>query len=197
MTKRQALQILEQKVASCTLCTELSDYREANGYKTVPGTGNSNAEIMIIGEAPGENEAKQGLPFVGKAGNMLNNILQAIGLKREEIFIANMVKCRPPGNRDPEVIEVNNCRKFLDLQIKCVDPKWIICLGRISSIHLLGHEPDTTMAELRGKLFEYQNRKVICTYHPAYLLRNPKAKKDVWDDLQPVIAALQPTPAIV
>jgi DNA polymerase len=175
----------------------LSDYRAANNYKTVPGAGNANAEVMIIGEAPGENEAKQGLPFVGKAGNMLNNILQAIGLKREEIFIANMVKCRPPGNRDPEVIEVNNCRKFLDLQIKCVDPKWIICLGRISSIHLLGHEPNTTMAELRGKLFEYQDRKVICTYHPAYLLRNPKAKEDVWNDLQPIVTALQSVVPIV
>lgn len=192
MLKSEALQILEQKISTCRLCTELAEYRDANNYKTVPGVGNPNAKIMLIGEAPGENEAIEGLPFIGKAGKLLTAIIEAAGWKREEIFIANVLKCRPPNNRDPQPDEAGNCRKFLDLQIRCVDPEWIVCFGRISSVYLLGKDIGTTIGSLRKTTHDYQGRKVICTYHPSYLLRNPAAKKDVWDDLQPVISALHP-----
>lgn len=191
MLKSEALQILERKIAGCRLCQELTEYREANSYKTVPGIGNPNARAMIIGEAPGQNEAEQGEPFIGKAGNLLTNILTAANWKREDVYITNILKCRPPKNRDPQPEEAANCRKFLDLQIRCVDPEWILCFGRISSVFLLGHSPDTTIGSLRKKIHEYQGRKVICTYHPSYLLRQPTAKKDVWEDLQPVFLALQ------
>lgn len=192
MLKTEALQILESKIAGCTKCAELTEYRNANAYKTVPGIGNANARLVVIGEAPGENEAKQGEPFVGKAGGLLTNILKAAGFAREDIFITNTIKCRPPNNRDPQSDEVSNCRKFLDMQLKCIDPEWIVCFGRIASVYLLGKEQDTKMGSLRQTIHEYQGKKVICTYHPSYLLRNPAAKKDVWADLQPVILALQP-----
>lgn len=201
MLKSQALQLLEQKISVCKLCQELAAYREENNYKTVPGVGNSNAQIMVIGEAPGENEAEEGEPFVGKAGKLLTNIIQAAGWERHEVFITNILKCRPPGNRDPQKEEAGNCRKFLDLQIKCVDPEWILCFGRISSSFLLGHDPlTTTIGSLRGTVHDYQGRKVICTYHPSYLLRQPAAKSEVWKDLQPAIQArlaLQGTPATI
>lgn len=192
MLKSQALQILEQKVAACTKCEGLTEYRKANNYLTVPGTGNPSARVVILGEAPGENEAKKGVPFIGKAGNLLTAILTAAGWRREDVFITNTIKCRPPGNRDPEPCEAANCRKFLEMQIRAIDPEWIICLGRIASVYLLEKEPDTTIGSMRGVIHEYNGRKVICTYHPSYLLRTPAAKKDVWEDLQPVILALQP-----
>lgn len=191
MLKTDALQILEQKISGCRLCQELSEYRDANSYKTVPGVGNANARVLILGEAPGENEAKEGEPFIGKAGKLLTSIIESAGWTRQQVFITNILKCRPPGNRDPQPDEAANCRKFLDLQIRCVDPEWIICFGRISSVFLLGHDPNTTIGSLRGKTHEYEGRSVICTYHPSYLLRQPAAKKDVWEDIQPVILALQ------
>ena len=191
MLQSEALQILEQKIAPCTKCAELSQYRTDSHYKTVPGEGSANARVMIIGEAPGENEAKEGRPFVGKAGKLLTSIIEAAGWTRESVFIANILKCRPPGNRDPLPDEAANCRPYLDMQIKVINPEWILCFGRISSVYLLGHVPETTIGSLRHKTHEYQGRKVICTYHPSYLLRNPAAKKDVWEDLQPVISALQ------
>jgi len=191
MLKSQALQILEQKISACRLCQELAEYRDANQYKTVPGIGNPNARIMIIGEAPGQNEAEEGEPFVGKAGKLLTNIINAAGWQREDVFITNILKCRPPGNRDPQPDEAANCRKFLDLQIRCVNPEWILCFGRISSVFLLGKDVQTTIGSLRKEIHEYQGKKVICTYHPSYLLRQPAAKKDVWNDLQPVLLALQ------
>lgn len=191
MKKSEALQILEQKIAGCTLCEELAEYRQAYNWKTVPGVGNPNADVMVIGEAPGKNEAEQGEPFVGRAGNLLDKILEAAGMPRPTVFIANILKCRPPDNRDPLPEEGANCRKFLDMQIKAIDPKWILCFGRISSVFLLGHDTNTTIGSLRGEVHDYQNRKVICTYHPSYLLRNPAAKKSVWEDLQPVVCALQ------
>lgn len=192
MLKSEALQILEQKIAGCRLCQELAEYRDRENYKTVPGIGNPNAKVMIIGEAPGQNEAEEGLPFIGKAGKLLTSIIEAAGWKREEVFIANILKCRPPNNRDPQPEEAANCRKFLEMQIRCVDPEWILCFGRISSVYLLGKEPGTTIGSLRKATHDYEGRKVICTYHPSYLLRNPAAKQDVWGDLQPVISALQP-----
>ena len=192
MLQSEALQILDQKIATCRLCKELTEYRESKSYKTVPGIGTPNARVMVLGEAPGENEALEGKPFVGKAGKLLTNILEAAGWKRDQLFITNILKCRPPNNRDPLPEEAGNCRKFLDLQIQCVNPEWILCFGRISSVFLLGHDPTTTISSLRHKLHDYQGRKVICTYHPSYLLRQPSAKQDVWDDLQPAVCALQP-----
>lgn len=147
---------------------------------------------MVLGEGPGQNEAEIGEPFVGKSGRLLTNILESAGFPREQVYITNILKCRPPGNRDPKPDEAANCRKFLDLQIRCIDPEWIICLGRIASVFLLRKEPDTRIGSLRGTIHEYQGKKVIATYHPSFLLRNPAAKKDVWDDLQPVILALLP-----
>jgi len=190
MKKQDALKIIADKVAACTLCEELCSYRKENEYLTVPGEGHPNADLMIIGEAPGEDEAKSGSPFVGRAGKLLNTIIENVGWKREYIFIANTIKCRPPKNRDPQEDEAANCRKFLDMQIKVVDPIWIVCLGRISSRFLLGFSEKITMGSLRGQ-HEYQGRKVMCTYHPSYLLRNPAAKEEVWMDLQPVIADLK------
>lgn len=191
MLKSKALQLLEQKINNCTKCEGLSCYRTENNYKHVPGVGNPNARVVVIGEAPGENEAKQGIPFVGKAGNLLTNILAAAGFPRESVFITNTIKCRPPGNRDPEQQEMDNCRKFLEMQIRAISPEWIICFGRVASLSLLGKEPDTTIGSLRGDVHDYNGIKVICTYHPSYLLRTPDAKSDVWEDLQPVIVALR------
>lgn len=191
MLQSEALQILEQKIASCTKCSELCEYRKANQYKTVPGIGNSNAQVLVLGEAPGQNESEQGEPFIGKAGKLLTKILESAGWSRGEVFITNTIKCRPPGNRDPQPEEAANCRKFLEMQIRCINPEWIFCFGRIASVFLLGKEPTTTIGSLRGKIHKYEGRKVICTYHPSYLLRNPAAKKEVWNDLQPAIFALQ------
>jgi DNA polymerase len=148
---------------------------------------------MIIGEAPGQDEAEQGRPFVGRAGKLLDNIIAANGWKRDDIFIANILKCRPPSNRDPQPDEAANCRRFLDLQISCVDPEFIICLGKIASIYLLNRSPDRTMSSLRGT-HEYDNRLVVCTYHPSYLLRNSSAKADVWKDLE-IIREKMETPS--
>lgn len=197
MLRSQALQILEEKIVACCKCEELSAYRQSSGYKHVPGAGNPSARVMFVGEAPGETEAKEGVPFCGKAGNLLTNIIKAAGWTREEVFIANTIKCRPPGNRDPEPCEIENCRKFLDMQIKVVDPEWIVCLGRIASIRLLGREPDTTIGSLRGEVHDHGGRKVVCTYHPSYVLRaegkqkQQEAKMAIWEDLQPVLRALR------
>jgi len=190
MRQSEALQILEQKISKCTLCADLSQYRSDNEYLTVPGEGRPNAQVMIVGEAPGQNEAKQGSPFVGKAGKLLDGIIEACGWTRSEVFIANILKCRPPGNRDPLPEEATNCRTYLNMQIKIINPKWILCFGKVASINLLGRTPDTPMRALRGDVYEHEGRKVICTYHPSYLLRNPAAKKDVWEDLQPCLRDL-------
>lgn len=186
MQKSEGLQILERKIAACIKCKELVEYRQTYQWKTVPGVGNPNARIMVIGEAPGENEAKQGEPFVGKAGKLLTTILEKAGMPRETVFITNILKCRPPGNRDPMKEEADNCRKFLDLQITCIDPEWILCFGRIASVFLLDCPPDTSMGDMRGQHF-YEDKKVICTYHPSYALRQPSAKAEIWADLQPLL----------
>ena len=197
MLQSEALQILDRKIVDCRKCEELAEYRDANSYKTVPGVGLPNADVFVLGEAPGKNEAEQGEPFVGKAGRLLTNILEAAGWSRDQVYITNILKCRPPGNRDPEKAEADNCRKFLDMQIRCVNPKWILCFGKIASVFLLGKESDTTIGSLRGETHEFEGRKVICTYHPSYLLRQPAAKKYVWDDLRPAVFALQPNPSHV
>lgn len=137
---------------------------------------------MFIGEAPGADEDRQGEPFVGKAGQLLNKIIAACRLKREEIYICNILRCRPPENRNPTPAEAANCREYLDAQIATVDPDYIVCWGTVAAQNLLNSK--LSVGRMRGKLLSYGRAKVLCTYHPSYLLRNPAAKKDVWMDMK-------------
>jgi uracil-DNA glycosylase family 4 len=168
---------LERAVKNCTLCP-LHQTRT----QSVFGVGNRNAQWMVIGEAPGADEDRQGEPFVGRAGQLLNSMLKAIGLKREQVFIANILKSRPPNNRDPRPEEVQACIPYLFRQIELVNPKLILCVGRIAAQTLL--ETDTPIGKLRGQLHRIAgNRPMIVTYHPAYLLRSPGEKRKSWSDL--------------
>ncbi len=175
--KDRLLQLSEQ-VAACRKCPELA----AGRTQTVFGVGNPRAKVMFIGEAPGADEDKQGEPFVGRAGKLLNTIIEACGWKREELYICNILRCRPPGNRNPTPLEAANCRDFLDGQIEVVNPRYIVCWGTIAAQNLLNES--TPIGRMRGKFYEYAGAKVLCTYHPSYLLRNPPAKKYVWEDLK-------------
>lgn len=179
------LDVLRTKACECTRCPELKARRQI-----VFGAGPTPARLMLIGEAPGENEDKKGIPFVGLAGKLLTNIIKACGWKREDIYIANILLCRPPGNRRPTPKEAGNCREYLDAQIAAVAPEWIVCLGATAANNLLGQ--NKTVGEMRERLFEHGTAKVVCTYHPSYLLRNPMAKTAVWNDLQPVMRGLNP-----
>jgi uracil-DNA glycosylase len=168
---------LERAVKSCTLCP-LHKTRTQGVF----GVGNRNAQWMVIGEAPGADEDRQGEPFVGRAGQLLNSMLKAIGLKREQVFIANILKSRPPNNRDPRPEEVQACIPYLFRQIELVNPKLILCVGRIAAQTLL--ETDTSIGKLRGQLHRIAgNRPMVVTYHPAYLLRSPGEKRKSWADL--------------
>jgi uracil-DNA glycosylase family 4 len=168
---------LERAVRTCTLCP-LHQTRTQGVF----GVGNRNAQWMVIGEAPGADEDRQGEPFVGRAGQLLNSMLKAIGLKREQVFIANILKSRPPNNRDPRPEEVRACLPYLFRQIELVNPQLILCVGRIAAQTLL--ETDTSIGKLRGQLHRIAgNRPMIVTYHPAYLLRSPGEKRKSWADL--------------
>lgn len=167
---------LEQQVKQCTAC-ELSEGRT----QAVFGTGNRDADWLFVGEAPGAEEDKQGEPFVGRAGQLLNAMLAAIGLQRNEIYIANVLKCRPPLNRDPQMREVIKCEPFLQRQIALIQPKIIVALGRFAAHSLL--RTDLAVGRLRNQQHDYHGSPLIVTYHPAYLLRNPADKKKVWQDL--------------
>jgi DNA polymerase len=170
---------LRERVAACTAC-ELCKTRT----QTVFGVGNTQADWLIIGEAPGAEEDRQGEPFVGRAGQLLNAMLLAIGLPRETVFIANILKCRPPGNRDPAPSEVARCLPYLAAQIALLKPKIMLAVGRIAAQNLLG--TDVPLARLRGKLHHFgaANTPLVITYHPAYLLRTPGDKRKAWDDLK-------------
>jgi DNA polymerase len=169
---------LEQKVKACTLC-ELHKTRK----NVVFGVGNKNADLLLIGEAPGATEDVQGKPFVGRAGQLLDAMLAAIGLHRDDVFIANILKCRPPNNRDPLPNEVKLCTPYLQQQIALIKPKVILAVGRIAAHFLLN--TDQSMARLRGKLYKYGDQQIplIVTYHPAYLLRSPQEKAKAYEDL--------------
>ena len=180
--RQSALAILADKVKGCTRCSELA----ATRTQTVFGVGNPQARILFIGEAPGADEDKQGEPFVGKAGQLLNQIIAASRLKREEIYICNVLKCRPPGNRPPLENECANCREYLLDQLATIDPEYIVCWGTVASQNLLA--TTITIGKLRGRFLQFGRAKVLCTYHPSYLLRNPAAKKDVWQDMQFLMA---------
>ena len=172
------LSVLAERVAACVRCQELASTRK----QTVFGVGNPEAKILFIGEAPGADEDAQGEPFVGRAGQLMNDIITACRMKREDIYICNILRCRPPGNRLPSPEEAGNCREYLDGQIALVNPEYIVCWGTTAAKNLLASEE--TIGKLRGRFFEYGRAKVLCTYHPSYLLRNPAAKKDVWEDMK-------------
>ena len=173
-----ALTVLAETVAGCTRCPELA----ATRTQTVFGAGNPSASILFLGEAPGAEEDATGEPFVGRAGKLLNDIIAACRLRREDVYLCNILKCRPPGNRNPAPAEAANCREYLDAQIRTVDPDYIVCWGSVPAKALLGTKQG--IGKLRQQFFRHGRAKVACTYHPAYLLRNPAAKKDVWADMK-------------
>jgi uracil-DNA glycosylase len=179
-----ALEIIRQEVAGCTRCSELTGTRT----QTVFGVGSPTARICFIGEAPGADEDRLGEPFVGRAGQLLTKMIQACGLKREEVYILNVLKCRPPQNRTPLPDEVSNCRGYLERQLEIIRPEVICCLGAVAAQAVLTTE--RSIGKLRGTFHEYLGIPVICSYHPAYLLRNPAAKVDAWEDLKTMMRRL-------
>jgi len=172
-----ALQLIRDEMGDCTRCP-----LHSGRNKLVFGDGSASARLMFVGEGPGADEDAQGLPFVGRAGQLLNNMIAAMGLKREEVYIANVVKCRPPGNRVPEPEEGATCSPFLFRQIDVVRPEVLVALGATAATYLLGHRQP--LAGLRGRVHSVRGTKLIVTYHPAYLLRDPRQKKEAWADLQ-------------
>jgi DNA polymerase len=183
-----SLQALAGEVAKCQKCMELAGTRT----QTVFGSGNPEAELVFIGEAPGADEDKQGVPFVGRAGQLLTDIIvKGMKMRREDVYICNILRCRPPGNRNPLPDEAAACRPFLDATLDLIKPRYICCLGAVAAKNLL--QSESTIGQLRGKVLEYRGMKVICTYHPAYLLRNPSAKKDTWNDIQILLRVMEKT----
>ncbi len=167
-------------------CTRCKLYRAR--HSIVFGDGNPKAELVFVGEGPGADEDAQGLPFVGRAGKLLTQMIEAMGLQRKDVYICNVVKCRPPENRQPEEDEVRTCSPYLLRQLDVIAPKVIVCLGAVAAQTLL--ETHRGISQFRGQWLEFRGRKLLATYHPAYLLRNPNAKGEVWKDLQKVMAAL-------
>ena len=182
--RQAALQVICNQVSGCERCRELATTRT----QTVFGVGNPNARLCFMGEAPGADEDAQGEPFVGRAGQLLNKIIEACTLRRQDVYILNTIKCRPPGNRNPLPTEVANCREYLDRQLDVIQPEFICCLGSVAAQALLS--TDSSIGKLRKRFFDYRGSRVLCTYHPAYLLRNPAAKKDVWEDMQLLMAEM-------
>lgn len=179
ITKEQQLELLAQKVAACALCPDLATTRT----QTVFGTGNPNSPLVFIGEAPGAEEDKKGVPFVGRAGVLLDDIItKGMGLQRESVYICNILRCRPPENRTPSPDEANACRPFLEQTLKIIAPKFLCCLGAVAAQNLL--KTEETIGNLRGRVHLFDGMKVVCTYHPAYLLRNPDAKTKTWEDIK-------------
>jgi uracil-DNA glycosylase len=175
------------ELAGCTRCR--LHQRRTN---VVFGVGNPHAELVFVGEGPGHDEDIQGIPFVGRAGQLLTQMILAMGLTREDVYIANVVKCRPPENRTPEKDEIATCLPFLFRQLTNINPKVIVCLGSVASQALLN--TNKSISHFRGQWFDFRSAKLMATYHPAYLLRNPHAKPEVWADLKKVMALLGLTP---
>jgi uracil-DNA glycosylase len=173
-----ALAATRLDIGDCTRC-KLSTLGRT---QVVFGVGNPNADLMFVGEAPGADEDVQGVPFVGRAGQLLTKIIEAIDLKRDDVYIANVIKCRPPQNRNPEPDEIETCEPFLFRQIDVIKPKVIVSLGKFAAHTLLRTEEP--ISRLRGRIFEYRGAKLIPTFHPAYLLRNPSSKREVWEDMK-------------
>jgi DNA polymerase len=181
----EALQAVRADIGDCTRCK----LHTLGRTQIVFGVGNPNADLMFVGEAPGGDEDIQGIPFVGRAGQLLTKIIEAIGLKRDDVYIANVIKCRPPGNRNPEQDEVDTCEPFLFQQVDIIEPKVIVALGTFAARALL--RTLDPISRLRGRVYNYRGAKLIPTFHPAYLLRNPSAKREVWEDMKVVRRLLQ------
>jgi uracil-DNA glycosylase len=179
-----ALRLIREEIGDCTRCRLHKQGRR----QIVFGVGNPNAELMFIGEAPGADEDEKGEPFVGRAGQLLTNMIKAMGLRREDVYIANIIKCRPPGNRTPERDECETCSPFLMQQIQVIAPKAIVALGSVAAKTLLA--VNAPMSELRGHWYDFRGTKLAVTYHPAFLLRDPRQKKEAWKDLQMVMEDL-------
>ncbi len=179
-----ALRLIREDIGDCTRCKLHQQGRK----QIVFGVGDPRAELMFVGEAPGADEDQQGEPFVGRAGQLLNNMIKAMGISREQVYIANVVKCRPPSNRTPERDECDTCSPFLMRQIAVVQPKVIVALGAVAAKNLLAVQ--SSLGDLRGRWFEYRGCKLAVTYHPAFLLRDPRQKAEAWKDLQMVMKEL-------
>jgi uracil-DNA glycosylase len=179
-----ALRLIREDIGDCTRCRLHQQGRK----QIVFGVGNPNADLMFIGEAPGADEDDQGEPFVGRAGQLLNNMIKAMGIRREDVYIANIIKCRPPGNRTPERDECDTCSPFLMRQIEVIGPKAIVALGAVAAKTLLA--VNASMSELRGRWYDFRGTKLAVTYHPAFLLRDPRQKKEAWKDLKMVMKEL-------
>ena len=173
-----ALVAIRADIGDCTRCK----LHTLGRTQVVFGVGNPEADLMFVGEAPGADEDEQGIPFIGRAGQLLTKIIEGIELTRDDVYIANIIKCRPPQNRNPEPDEVATCEPFLFQQIDVIKPKIIVALGKYAAQTLLRTE--TPISKLRGQLFDYRGAKLIPTFHPAYLLRNPSSKREVWEDMK-------------
>jgi uracil-DNA glycosylase len=180
---REDLEAIRQDIGDCQRC-KLARTRT----NIVFGSGNPNAELVFVGEAPGYDEDQQGLPFVGRAGQLLTKIIESIGLKREDVYICNVLKCRPPDNRNPEPDEVGCCNPFLRRQLAAIRPKIVCCLGTFAAQTVL--QTAAPISRLRGKFFEMDGMRAIATFHPAYLLRSPEKKREVWEDMKQIRAEL-------
>jgi len=182
--KAEALAAIQEDIGDCTRCP----LAYAGRRTIVFGDGDPNARLMFVGEGPGADEDTSGIPFVGKAGQLLNNMIQAMGLKREQVYIANVVKCRPPANRVPEPVEANTCDQFLLQQIDVVQPQVVVALGSTAAMYLLGVKQ--SLSALRGRWHRCRGAKLAVTYHPAFLLRDPRMKSEAWKDLQMVMGEM-------
>src|SRR5262245_29647337 len=180
VTSADALVAVREEIGDCTRCK----LHRLGRRQIVFGVGNPDAELMFVGEAPGGDEDIQGIPFVGRAGQLLTKIIEAIGLKREDVYIANVIKCRPPQNRNPEQDEVDTCEPFLFQQVDIIKPKVIVALGTFAARALL--RTLDPISRLRGRVYAYRGAKLVPTFHPAYLLRNPASKREVWEDMKVV-----------
>jgi uracil-DNA glycosylase family 4 len=184
--RRRELQVLAERVAGCERCAELV----ATRTQTVFGVGPLDPDLCFVGEAPGADEDRLGEPFVGQAGQLLNRIIAACGFGREEVYICNIIKCRPPGNRQPLPDEAGNCREYLERQLELVRPRFLCALGTTAAQNLLGTR--ASIGKLRGRFFDFKSIPVLCTYHPAALLpgRSPERKKDVWEDMKKLLTRM-------
>jgi DNA polymerase len=181
----ETLAAIREDIGDCTRCK----LHGLGRRQIVYGVGNPQADLMFVGEAPGADEDLQGIPFVGRAGQLLTKIIEAIGLKRDDVYIANVIKCRPPGNRNPDPDEVEMCEGFLFRQIDSIRPRVIVALGTFAAKALL--KTQDPISRLRGRVYEYRGARLIPTFHPAFLLRSPERKRDVWEDMKKVRALLQ------
>jgi DNA polymerase len=180
----ESLAAIRDDIGDCVRCKLCRLGRK----QIVFGVGNPNADLMFVGEAPGRDEDIQGIPFVGRAGQKLTQIIEAIGLKREDVYIANVIKCRPPENRNPEPDEVDQCEPFLFRQVDTIKPKVIVALGTFAAKSLL--KSNDSISRLRGRVYDYRGAKLVPTFHPAFLLRNPSCRREVWEDMKKVRALL-------